>query len=110
MSIIPVGTRGRTDIKVDLHAVSRTETRILAGIASGSENNQEALDTAKEISGNEMLVLRHQGFEMPEGFKPEVTEHQIDGKTFKVTTYVFMMTEWKKRTMKGWFEGKEVAN
>ena len=107
MSIIPVGTKGRTDIKIELYEISRTETRILVGIALGSESNPEAMEVAQRVSGNEMYVLRQAGFEMPEGFKPEAIEQQIDGKTFRVTTYVFTMAEWKRKTMKGWFEGKE---
>lgn len=110
MSIIPVGTMGRADVKIELHEISRTETRILVGIALGSESNPEAIEVAQRVSGNEMYVLRQAGFEMPKDFKPEVIEQQIDGKTFKVTTYKFAMSEWKKKTMKGWFEGKEAVN
>ena len=108
-NIIPVGTK-REDVKVWLDVKDRTETRIFVAIASGSEDNQEAMEVAERVSGNEKLVLRQAGFEMPEGFKPEVTEQQIKDTDFQVTMYKFVMAEWKRKTMKGWFEGKDAVN
>lgn len=98
MSIIPVGTK-RQDVEVWLDEKSRTETWIFVGVASGSENNQEATDVAEKISVHEMLVLRQQGYEMPEGFKPEVIGQQIDGTTFRVTMFRFVESDWKREVM-----------
>ena len=99
----------RADVFVWVETINKTETRILAGITPESENDPKAMEVVKLVSGNEKLVLRHKGFEMPEGFKPETIERQIDGKIFRITTYIFTMLEWKRKTMKGWFEGKRAA-
>lgn len=103
-NIIPVGTKGRNDVKVWLDKVNRSETLIYVAIAIDTKDGKTAGQIAEEIRNHEMLVLRHAGFEMPEGFKPEVTKQQIEDMDFQVTMYRFVMAEWKRKTMKGWFE------
>ena len=99
-NIIPVGTKGRYDIKVWLDEVSREETLVCVAIAIGTRDGKTARQVAEEIGNHEMLILRHQGYEMPEGFKPEKTEREIDGTEFQVTMYRFVESAWKKGVMK----------
>jgi len=99
-NIIPVGTKNRPDVKVWLDEISREETRIYVAIAFGAREGKTARQVAEEILNQEMLILRKQGYEIPEGFKPEKTEREIDGAEFQVTMYRFVESAWKKRVMK----------
>jgi len=96
--IVPVGT-GREDVKVWLDEVSKMETHIYVELAAGSENDELAKAEAERIKNTEMLVLRHQGFEMPAGFKPEAAEQSIDGAKYTVIQYVFQWTDCKYEVM-----------
>lgn len=98
-NIVPVGTKGRKDVKVWLDEVSREESLIYVAIAINAMDNEAARQVAEEIKNQEMLVLRKQGHEMLEGFKPEVTEQQIDGVASQVTTYRFIESAWKRKIM-----------
>jgi len=98
--IIPIETNQR-HVRAWLDIVSKTEALINVAIAVDAKGDEVARQVAEEIRNQEMLTLRHQGFEMPEGFsfKPEVTEQEIDGKTFLVTMYRFVESDWKREIM-----------
>lgn len=96
-NIVPVGTKRREDVKVWLDEVSREETLIYEAIATGTREGKTARQVAEEILNQEMLILRKQGYEIPEGFKPEATEREIDGTEFQVTMYRFVESAWKRK-------------
>lgn len=96
-NIVPVGTKERNDVKVWLDEVSQKETLICVAIAIDTKDSKVAEQVAEEIKNQEMLILRKQGYEIPEGFKPEKTERKIDGTGFQVTMYRFVESAWKRK-------------
>jgi len=97
-NIVSVGTN-RPDVKVWLDEVGKEERHIYMAIAGGFKNNKLSKAEAERVSFQEMLALRHLGFEMPKGFKPEVAEQEIDGEIYMVVKYVFQWTELKRVVM-----------
>jgi hypothetical protein len=99
-NITPVGVKGRSDVKVWLDEAGLGENLIYVAVAIGTKDGKTAKRIAEEAKNQEMLHLRKLGYEMLEDFKPEETEQEIDGMDFQVTMYRFVMTDWKKATMK----------
>jgi hypothetical protein len=90
-NIVQIGTKCEDALVWLNEENKKTETIIFVVVAAGSENNQEAMEKAERVVNNEMLTLRHRGFEMPEGFKPKV---------FRVTVYQFVESEHRKKIMR----------
>jgi hypothetical protein len=100
VNIIPVGTKGRSDVKIWLDEAGPEETRLFVAIAVGTRDGKTAKRIAEEAKNQEMLFLRKSGYEMPKNFKPEKIEQKIDGVDFQGVMYKFAMTDWKNSTMK----------
>ena len=86
-NIVPVGTKGRDDVKVWLDEVSQEETLIYVAIAIGTRDGKTARQVAEEIRNQEMLILRKVFYKLTE---TEESTRLVDDQEFAVISYRFV--------------------
>lgn len=86
-NIVPVGTKGRDDVKVWLDEVSRRETLVCVAIAVDTKDGKVAGQVAEEIRNQEMLILLKVFYKLTE---TEESTRLIDDRKFAVISYRFV--------------------